>query len=192
MSSSSQPGAQGSSSGAGTQGCCVVAGGLSSFTAGRVGVGSCFMRLIILKRRCKITPSPPRPPHQKSARSAPPKIERVAEGQGSPHGIAASSPPKLGGVARGAEGVCSPGDAAPTLASHTPPSLRATSPSLGEELPCSWDIGSCCAQKSCAIRCRWRSLCDGLRGKCVRGRNSCGRCSKSCRRAPRGSRTPCR
>gem|GEM_PF-3513903 len=51
-------------------------------------------------------------------------------------GDAASSPPKLGGVARRAEGVCSPGDVAPTLASHTPPSLRATSPNLGEELPC--------------------------------------------------------
>ena len=135
MFSSSQPGAQGSSSGAGTQGCCVVAGGLSSFTAGRVGVGSCFMRLIILKRRCKITPSPPRPPHQKSARSAPPKIERVAEGQGSPHGVAASSPPKLGGVARRAEGVCPRSEGGHPLRDYT--LLRRFAPpplTLGEEL----------------------------------------------------------
>ena len=45
-----------------------------------------------------------------------------------------SSPPKLGGVAHRAEGVCQRGDAASMQSGHTPPSLRATSPNLGEEL----------------------------------------------------------
>ena len=46
-------------------------------------------------------------------------------------GDTARSPPKLGGVARRAEGVCQAatglGDAAPTQGLHTPQSLRASS-----------------------------------------------------------------
>ena len=49
-----------------------------------------------------------------------------------------NSPSKIEGVARRAGGVCQAatglGDAAPMLSSHTPLSLRATSPNLGEEL----------------------------------------------------------
>ena len=37
------------------------------------------------------------------------------------------------GVAQRAEGVCHPATPAPMRATHTPPSLRATSPNLGEE-----------------------------------------------------------
>ena len=69
--------------------------------------------------------------------SSPSKVEGVARRAGGvcpTATMAPNSPPKLGGVAEGRGSVPS-GGPAPTQGAHTPPSLRATSPNLGEELP---------------------------------------------------------
>ena len=50
------------------------------------------------------------------------------------HAVPGRAPSKVEGVAQRAGGVCQAATLAPMLSSHTPPSLRATSPNLGEEL----------------------------------------------------------